>query len=167
MSQLTDSRATTTGALTSRRTVASFATYADASRAVDYLSDHKFPVERVAIVGHNLRLVEQVTGRRTKGRAALEGAMVGALIGAFFGFLFGLFDWVDPLVSGLLLALYGFVFGAITGAILGFLFHWATGGIRDFDSVPAFVADRYDVIADPEVADDAARLLDHYGDTAR
>src|SRR5688500_19204485 len=97
MSQLSDSRATTTGALTSRRTVASFATYADASRAVDYLSDHKFPVERVAIVGHNLRLVEQVTGRRTKGRAALEGAMVGALIGAFFGFLFGLFDWVDPL----------------------------------------------------------------------
>ena len=43
-----------------RRTVASYDDYAEAERAVDYLSDHGFPVERVAIVGHGLRYVEQV-----------------------------------------------------------------------------------------------------------
>jgi hypothetical protein len=41
-----------------RRVVASFPEYAQAQRAVDYLSDEKFPVERIAIVGEGLRLVE-------------------------------------------------------------------------------------------------------------
>ncbi len=41
-----------------RRTVATYATYAEAQRAVDYLSDQQFPVERVAIVAEGLRFVE-------------------------------------------------------------------------------------------------------------
>lgn len=40
-----------------RRTVAVYASYAEAQRAVDYLSDRKFPVQRVAIVAEGLRLV--------------------------------------------------------------------------------------------------------------
>ena len=40
-----------------RRTVASYDDYPQAERAVDYLSDHGFPVEHVAIVGHGLRYV--------------------------------------------------------------------------------------------------------------
>ena len=47
----------------SRRAIASFSSYADAERAVDYLVDKRFPVQRVAIVGRGLKLVEQVTGR--------------------------------------------------------------------------------------------------------
>jgi len=43
--------------------VASFRQYLDAQRAVDYLSDEKFPVERSSIVGEGLKIVEQVTGR--------------------------------------------------------------------------------------------------------
>jgi hypothetical protein len=35
----------------SRRTVASYSSYADAERAVDYLSDRGFDVSRAAIVG--------------------------------------------------------------------------------------------------------------------
>ena len=44
---------------------------------VDRLSDDGFPVEHVRIVGTGLHSVEQVTGRLTKGRAALGGAAAG------------------------------------------------------------------------------------------
>ena len=47
---------TATGA--SRRTIASYSTYAEAERAVDWLADHGFAVERSVIVGTGLRSVE-------------------------------------------------------------------------------------------------------------
>ncbi|WP_167389230.1 general stress protein [Streptomyces amritsarensis] len=43
----------------------------------------------MAIIGHDLRLVEQVTGRIDYGRAALHGAASGALPGVLIGWLFG------------------------------------------------------------------------------
>ena len=42
--------------------------YDDAQRAVDYLSDHEFPVQDVLIVGTDLKQLERVTGRLTRGR---------------------------------------------------------------------------------------------------
>jgi hypothetical protein len=62
-----------------RRTIATYASYQEAEQAVDLLSDERFPVNRVAIVGTGLRSVEQVVGRVTTGRAALTGAGQGAL----------------------------------------------------------------------------------------
>src|SRR5215510_6341987 len=67
------------------QTAATFPDYASAQRAVDFLSDEKFPVERTAIVGTNLRLVENVLGRMTTGRAAIAGAASGAWFGLFIG----------------------------------------------------------------------------------
>ena len=101
-----------------RRVVGSYGSYAEAQRAVDYLSDEGFAVERVAIVAEGLRFVEQVTGRVGYGRAALQGAGSGAFVGLFFGFIFGLFSLIDPLVSALALAFWGLVVGAILGAIV-------------------------------------------------
>lgn len=147
------------GGRDSRHVLASYGSYAEAQRAVDYLSDEGFPVERVSIVAEDLRFVERVTGRKGYGQAALQGAGSGALIGAFFGFFLGLLSLIDPLVSALLVALYGLVFGAILGAILGLLSHALSGGQRDFSSVGGMEAGRYDVVADEEVADEASRLL--------
>jgi hypothetical protein len=42
-----------------------YKSYRDAERAVNYLADNGFPVERVAIVGRELELLQQVTGRLT------------------------------------------------------------------------------------------------------
>jgi len=142
-----------------RRAIASYPTYQEAERAVDHLSDQGFPVERVAIVGQDVRLVEQVTGRMGPGGAALRGAANGALPGALIGWIFGLLNWLDPVVSGLLLALYGLVFGALVGALFGLLVHAAQGGRRDFASVSFMQPSRYDVVADDAVADEAVRLL--------
>jgi hypothetical protein len=74
---------------TPKTTVATYGSYAEAERAVDFLSDREFPVERVAIVGTGLKTVEQVAGRLTTARAALAGAAQGAMIGLLFGLLLG------------------------------------------------------------------------------
>jgi len=142
-----------------RRPVASYASYAEAERAVDYLSDNEFPVERIQIVGRDLRLEEQVTGRVTTARAALNGALTGAFVGLLIGWLFALFDWLDPIVASGWLILDCIWFGTLAGALLGLLQHAMLGGRRDFSSVPAMRAERYEVLVEDDVAERAEELL--------
>lgn len=149
---------------TGRRTVASYQSYPQAIEAVDYLADRKFPVERLTVVAKDLRYVENVTGRVDFWKAIAQGAASGALIGAVLGFFFGLFNWVEPLVSGLVLALYGLVIGAFIGALMGVAGHALSGGRRDFSSVPRLDASRFEVVADPEVGEEAAAMLGQLGE---
>ena len=142
-----------------RRVVASFERYEEAQRAVDYLSDEKFPVEHIAIVGEGLRLVEQVTGRLTWWRATVKGLLNGAVIGLILGWLLGLFNVVDPLLSSISLALWGLCFGAFIGAVTAAIAYASTGGRRDFTSVGTMQAEQYNILVDLEVADQAQRLL--------
>ena len=139
-----------------RPVVASYPTYAKAQRAVDFLSDEKFPVQRTAIVGGDLRMVETVLGRLTRGRAALAGAGSGAWFGLLVGLLLAAFTTGH---SMLLMVLSGLGYGAAFGAVFGFAAHAASGGRRDFTSRSAIVAARYDIVTDLEVADDARNLL--------
>ncbi len=136
-------------------TVATYDDYPSAQRAVDFLSDNGFPVERTAIVGTDLRLVENVLGRLTIGRAALAGAASGAWFGLFLGLLFGIFsnsNWIAVMIVCI-------VIGAVWGAIFGAIAHATTGGRRDFASRSSLQASQYAVIADAEVADQARQLL--------
>jgi hypothetical protein len=142
-----------------KRTIATYRSYADAERAVDYLADHGFEVEHTQIVGRNLQLVEQVLGRVTYARVALAGALMGGITGLLVGWLFGVFDWSRPIVAAGWLALDGFWFGAVAGALLGLLWHAATAGRRDFASVRRIEAQHYDLMVDDAVADDALRLI--------
>ena len=136
-------------------TVAVYLDYASAQRAVDYLSDNGFPVERAAIVGTDLRLVERVLGRMTIARAALAGAASGAWFGLFIGLLFALFTtrgWLLVILTGLLI-------GAVWGAAFGATAHAMTGGQRDFTSSSHLVAERYAVTVTAEHADRARQML--------
>src|ERR671938_2141598 len=72
--------------------VGSYATYAEAQRAVDYLADREFTVGDVTIVGVDLMLVERVLGRLTWGRVLLSGGASGAWFGLFVGVLLSLFS---------------------------------------------------------------------------
>lgn len=100
--------------------------YDEAQRLVDRLSDAGFPVEHVRLVGTDLRLVEQVTGRMTYGKAALYGAASGAWLGLLIGLLLGLFT----VVGWLSVILWAVLLGAVWGLIFGLLGHAATGGRR-------------------------------------
>lgn len=84
-----------------RQVLATFDNYADAERAVSYLSDQLFEVNKVAIVGRELEYLEEVLGRMNYGAAALRGAGSGALVGALIGWIFGLLNWIQPLISAL------------------------------------------------------------------
>ncbi len=151
---------------TNRRMVASYPSYPEAAEAVDYLADQRFPVERLTVVASDLRYVEHITGRVDYWKAAARGAAGGAFVGAVMGFFFGLFDWVEPLVSGVVLALYGLVIGFVIGGIVGLIGHAVSGGRRDFSSVPRFDANRFEVVADAEVVEQAAALLSERGEGA-
>ncbi|HEV7461000.1 MAG TPA: general stress protein [Solirubrobacteraceae bacterium] len=156
---MTAAQGTAGAGLPARRVVASYDSYRKAERAVDLLADHDFPVQRTAIVGRNLRFVEQVTGRTGYGRAGFQGSLYGALVGVLIGWLFGVFDWFNPVVASGWLALDGLWFGSLIGGLAGLLGHALTRGRRDFVSVGSITADAYDVVVDEEVADQAAALL--------
>src|ERR1700749_4623591 len=83
--------------------VGSYPTYAEAQRAVDYLSDQQFPVQQVTIVGVDLMQVERVTGRLTWPKVLGGGVLTGAWVGLFIGLVLGFFSpnpWA-ALVTGL------------------------------------------------------------------
>lgn len=146
-------------ASSARQAVATFPTYIEAQRAVDYLSDRKFPVERVSIVAEGIRLVEYVTGRLNWGKAALNGALSGATIGLFLGVLFGLFFIVAPFITAFVFGVYGLIAGAIFGTVLGLLGYALSSGNRDFTSFGSIQADRYVILVEAAEADEATRLL--------
>jgi hypothetical protein len=141
-------------------TVTSYSSYEEAQAAVDRLSDERFPVENLDIVGSGLRLVERVTGRLTTARAAAAGAVSGAWFGLFIGLLVGLFTrgptWIGLIIGGLFI-------GAVWGAIFGFASHAATRGRRDFSSAQTITASRYDIIARGGHADQARSILQQAG----
>jgi hypothetical protein len=153
MAQLRTTRNATPAETSSRRrTIASYSDYRDAERAVDWLSDQGFAVERGAIIGTGLRSVEQVTGRMTVGRAALVGAGVGALIALLFGLFFSGPDFGE-------LLLYSLVVGASFGAMAGAIVQAIAGQGRNFASTMTVATDRYEVQVDEDVAAEATRIL--------
>jgi hypothetical protein len=136
-------------------TVATFADYTLAQRAVDYLSDNEFPVQHTSIIGTDLRLVEKVLGRMTIVRAALLGAGSGAWLGLLIGLVLSIF--ADS--GAWLIMLTGLLLGALWGAIFGGFAHAMTGGQRDFASRSSIVAGQYAVTVDAEFAGQAQQLL--------
>ncbi|WP_330274966.1 hypothetical protein OG205_04525 [Lentzea sp. NBC_00516] len=136
--------------------LASYPDYLDAQRLVDRMSDDGFPVESVRIIGDGVRTVEQVTGRMTRGRAAVTGAASGAWFGVFIGLLFGLFTAGQTWAWFVFISL---VVGAFWGAVFGFVAHWTTRGRRDFASVMTLQARRYEVHVDKEQAARAAKYV--------
>lgn len=135
--------------------VAAYSTYLEAQKAVDYLSDNKFPVENVTIVGTDLRMVERVTGRLTYGRVALAGALSGAWFGFFVGLLITLFAGE----AGFQVMFAGIALGAGFGLLFSILSYTFTGGRRDFTSSSQIVAATYAILCGHDHASDARALL--------
>ncbi len=136
--------------------VGSYATYAEAQRAVDYLADSDFPVGDVTIVGVDLMLVERVIGRLTWGRVLLSGAASGAWFGLFVGLLLGLFSSGTNAFGPILV---GLISGVLFGVVFAAVGYGATRGRRDFTSSSQMVAGRYDVLCQPRNAEKARELL--------
>lgn len=134
-----------------------FDDYTQAQRAVDYLADNDFPVQNVAIVGTELKSVERVTGRLTRGKVAAAGALSGLWMGLFVGIAFALFSKQGQLGFLITTPLLGAVF-MLVWSQLGFTAA-TRGGTRDFASVSQVVATKYEVLVEHHVAERARELL--------
>ncbi len=133
-----------------------FDRYEDAQKAVDYLSDHEFPVRNVMIVGTDLKQIERVTGRLTKGRVLAGGALSGMWMGAFVAMVFA---WVDTKAASVASFVATMAFGALFGLIWVWLTYRLTGGARDFTSVSQVVATKYEVLVEHRFVTQARELL--------
>ncbi|WP_394247661.1 general stress protein [Arthrobacter pityocampae] len=136
-------------------TIGRYTSYLDAQKAVDYLADHKFAVQRVAIVGNDLKTVERVTGRLSYPRVALGSAATGAWFGLFVGLILSLFAGSE---SGITIT-SSIILGAIFWLLFGVITYAFQRGKRDFTSTSQVIAASYDVIVEPELAGEARRLL--------
>lgn len=137
--------------------------YEQAQRAVDYLSDHQFPVQNCMIVGTDLKQVERVTGRLTHGKVVMGGAASGMWFGALIGFLMVSFtpggSWAMFLTALLL--------GAFFGIVWAWLGYSVARGRRDFTSVSQVVATRYEVLVEHAQLATAKELLSGAGGPER
>lgn len=143
--------------LPSGEIISTYDRYEDAKHAVDLLARNSFPVQRVSIVGNDVRSVERVTGRLSYGRIAWMGAMSGAYLGLFLGLLLFIFQPDNAGIGGVFLA--AIVIGAGFGMLFGLLSYALNRNRRDFSSVMQMVATRYDLITDAEQLHEARRVL--------
>lgn len=143
--------------VTKRPVLASYDDYLAAQKAVDTLSDNGFPVQNVAIVGVDVRIVESVLGRMSWGKAATSGLFSGA----WFGGLIGLFIALFGSPNGEVLPLFGLglLYGAAAGIVFGMVSYAFTGGKRDFVSRQQLQAARYDVLCEQQVMGEARKIL--------
>lgn len=136
--------------------VAVYDSYEKAQSAVDYLSDHQFPVENLCIIGTDLRLIERVTGRRTWASVLGQGAISGIGTGMLVGVMLLLFTRSD---SAMLMLLAGLALGIVMGIITAGLGYALSGGKRDFSSVRQTVANKYELLAEHNVVAKAREML--------
>jgi len=136
-------------------TVASYAEYEAAQKAVSKLIEAEIPAREISIVWADLRLVESVTGRLGYGRAAWSGALNGAMLGLLFGAVYTL---LSPEAS--LQLLLGFMLvGTALGMVMRLLSYRMVRGRRDYSSATRPVADHYEIAVQSAHAGKARGVL--------
>ncbi|MEO6086353.1 MAG: general stress protein [Umezawaea sp.] len=135
----------------------SFATYEEAQSVVDHLADHEFEVRTTQIIGSDLRVVEQVTGRLTWPRAVLAGMASGAWFGVFVGLVLSFLSTTTTTV--LVAVVFGVGWGVLFGGVFGAVGYGLTGGRRDFTSLRTTVPSRFEVLVAATHGDQARAVL--------
>jgi hypothetical protein len=137
--------------------VAAYPQYTQAQRALDYLSDNRFPVEHASIVGSDLSVVETVPDRMTTARAVRRGAAAGAWLGLLIAVMFGLFgshSWWGVVAAGVAI-------GGVWGAIFGAVARAGGRGGHDLIARGALAAGSYEVLVEAGHAEQARSMLGH------
>lgn len=137
------------------QTVASFARYEAAQKAVSQLIAGDIPAKHIAIVGTGLRSIERVTGKLGFATAARSGAINGLFLGLVFSAIFVIGTPSPPiqLFVGVLLV------GVAIGMLLSIFMFALVRRRRDYASVAQVVADHYDVTVSSENVHRAREIL--------
>jgi hypothetical protein len=140
------------------QSVGLYNTYDDAQRAVDYLSDEKFEVQNLAIVGTELKSVERVLGRRTWSTVVAQGVQSGLSTGLLVALVLLIFSPPGGR-SFLALFLVALGIGIVLGVGFAALGYALSRGRRDFTSVTQTVATKYEVLCEHKLAAQAREML--------
>ncbi|WP_152360392.1 general stress protein [Microlunatus speluncae] len=138
------------------QSVGIYNSYADAQKAVDYLSDQKFEVQNLAIVGTELKSVERVLGRKTWRTVLISGVQTGVSTGLLVALLMLIFV---PVPNLLVLFLVALAIGIAISIVFQAIGYALTQGKRDFTSITQTVATKYEVLCEHKVAAKARELL--------
>ncbi|GAB3767099.1 YflT domain-containing protein [Microlunatus parietis] len=138
------------------QSVGIYSSYADAQKAVDFLSDKKFEVQNLAIVGTELKSVERVLGRKTWRTVLLNGLQSGVSTGLLVGLLMLIFL---PVPNILVLFLVALAIGIAISIVFQAIGYALSQGKRDFTSVTQTIATKYEVLCEHKVAAKARELL--------
>lgn len=133
-----------------------FEKYEEAQKAVDFLADQRFPVENLAIVGTDLKLVERVTGRKNWGSVIRQSILTGISTGLLVGILLALFSPQSSFLSMLMVALG---IAIVINVIFGALIYAMSGGRRDFNSVRTTIPSNYEILCEHKYAAEAREKL--------
>ncbi len=134
----------------------SYETYLEAQTTVDRLARAEFPVNKVSIVGSELKTVERVTGKLSYGRAAGAGAASGVWFGLFMGLVLFIFS---PSAGAFVYVGAAALIGAGFGMLFGIVSYALNRRRRDFTSIHQVIASRYEIIVDPNLLIRAQELL--------
>ena len=138
-----------------QESLGSYRTYAEAQSVVDRLAEQDFEVEKTQIIGTDLRMVEQITGKLTWPRALLAGASGGAWFGLLFGLLLGILSTVS---FGRAIA-WGLSWGLLFGLSYAAVGYGLIRGRRDFTSRSAIVPSQFEVLVAAEHSGHARTAL--------
>lgn len=138
--------------------ITKFSDYTAAQSAVDALSDAGFPVQKVQIIGTDLRLIENVTGRMTTPKAFVSGLGTGAWFGVMIGLV--MFILGSELLPSLLTCV---LLGAVWGGGFFALTHFFRRGKRDFTSVTRVVPTNFSLYCAFDAASECRRVLTEKG----
>ena len=146
------------------RTIGAYCSLPQARRAVDGLAGERFPVHRITIVACAVPPPSRLGNGAGYGWAAVSGLLLGAPVSAILGLLVALLVLAEPLSAALTVAAWAALAGALVGLVAGVgtqILRVAPD--RDAATDAGTSADRYDLLADPEVADLARAILDRLG----
>lgn len=137
-----------------REIVASFSSLSEAEHAVGHLAAANVPVDKLRIVGQGLRIVRR--SDRTF-RSIMEAGVVGAAVGGLIIVLAAMFGLGDALAEGVTVT--ALLLGAVCGLAAGTTAFVATRTPL-LGAEARLYAERYDLAADPTVAERAALEID-------
>ena len=133
--------------------------YRAAQRTTARLTDAGVAGHRIAVVGSGLGVRKRDRGRLSAADVTRRGAAFGLTIGALVGWLLPLFDIMTARMATPWVLVNAAILGAMLGAAVALLGQGLTRGQRWFSQPANVRAQRYEVLVDADIADEAVRLL--------
>lgn len=152
--------ATDSSALPSGHRIASRSTYEAARATIAELVDNGVPSASLVISATDVQFTDEAgSGMSAVIRSTLRSLFVGAAVGSLISLMLATLDWLDPLVSIVVVMVVSIGAGAFAGGSIGFLLRLADLSVRPFQPSGHMVASRFDIVTDDGTLANMARRL--------